>query len=61
MGDHAVESLPLTNPKILEVRGQRVLDSDLAASYGVSTKRLNEQVRRNADRFPTDFLRNLRP
>lgn len=42
------------------VRGQRVLlDSDLAALYGVPTKRLNEQVRRNADRFPGDFLLSL--
>ena len=38
------------------VRGQRVmLDSDLAELYGVPTKRLNEQVARNADRFPDDF------
>lgn len=42
------------------VRGQRVLlDSDLAAVYGVTTRRLNEQVRRNADRFPEDFLLRL--
>jgi hypothetical protein len=41
---------------IHEVRGQRViLDFDLAALYGVSTKRLNEQVRRNRPRFPADF------
>ena len=41
---------------ILTVRGQKViLDSDLARIYGVPTKRLNEQVRRNADRFPLDF------
>jgi hypothetical protein len=41
---------------IYEIRGQRVmLDSDLAAIYGVSTKRLLEQVRRNLDRFPHDF------
>jgi hypothetical protein len=33
-----------------------MLDSDLANLYGVSTKRLNEQVRRNARRFPSDFL-----
>jgi len=47
-------------PRILELRGQRVLlDSDLAALYGVTTKRLNQQVRRNADRFPTDFLMEL--
>ena len=42
------------------IRGQRVLlDADLAAVYGVTTKRLNEQVRRNADRFPDDFLVRL--
>lgn len=41
---------------ILTVRGQKVtLDADLARIYGVPTKRLNEQVRRNADRFPLDF------
>jgi phage regulator Rha-like protein len=38
------------------VRGQRVIpDSDLAKVYGVTTTRLNQQVRRNADRFPADF------
>ena len=43
-------------PNILTVRGKRViLDSDLAALYGVPTKRLNQQVRRNAERFPQDF------
>ena len=36
-----------------------VLDSDLAALYGVKTARLNQQVRRNADRFPEDFFRTL--
>jgi ORF6N domain len=41
-------------------RGQRVmLDWDLAKLYGVSTRRLNEQVRRNADRFPVDFAYQL--
>ncbi len=46
--------------RIFEVRGQRViLDADLAALYGVETKRLNEQVRRNADRFPDDFAFQL--
>jgi hypothetical protein len=45
---------------IVEVRGHKViLDSDLAAIYGVSTKRLNEQVKRNARRFPLDFLFRL--
>ena len=41
---------------IREIRGARViLDADLARIYGVPTKRLNEQVRRNAERFPPDF------
>jgi hypothetical protein len=45
---------------ILIIRGKKViLDSDLAALYGVETKRLNEQVRRNSDRFPEDFMFQL--
>jgi len=45
---------------ILVLRGHRVLlDEDLAALYGVTTKRLNEQVRRNASRFPADFMFQL--
>jgi len=41
---------------IMTIRGQKViLDADLARIYAVPTKRLNEQVRRNADRFPLDF------
>src|SRR5262249_26224726 len=45
---------------ILLVRGQKVLlDNDLAKMYGVSTGRLNEQVRRNRDRFPDDFMFQL--
>ena len=45
---------------ILVIRGHRVLlDSDLAMLYGVTTKRLNEQVRRNPDRFPSDFMFRL--
>jgi hypothetical protein len=45
---------------ILLVRGERViLDADLAELYGVATKRLNEQVRRNIDRFPDDFVFQL--
>ncbi len=41
---------------IITVRGQRViLDADLARIYGMPTRRLNEQVRRNTDRFPPDF------
>ena len=45
---------------IMLLRGERViLDSDLARLYGVSTGRLNEQVRRNAARFPEDFVFHL--
>ena len=48
--------------RILLVRGHNVmLDSDLAELYRVSTKRLNEQVRRNHDRFPEDFMVQLTP
>jgi hypothetical protein len=43
-------------------RGQKVmLDSDLAELYGVETKRLNEQVNRNLERFPEDFMFQLSP
>jgi len=46
--------------RILIVRGYKVLlDNDLAALYGVETRRLNEQVRRNRERFPDDFLIEL--
>jgi len=46
--------------RILFIRGQRVMmDYDLAALYGVTTARLNEQVRRNAERFPADFMFQL--
>ena len=45
---------------ILNLRGQKViLDADLAELYEVPTKRLNEQVKRNADRFPEDFIFQL--
>jgi hypothetical protein len=45
---------------ILILRGQRVvLDTQLAGLYGVTTKRLNEQVKRNIDRFPGDFMFRL--
>lgn len=47
---------------ILTLRGQRVIiDADMARLYGVTTKRLNEQVKRNADRFPDDFVFQLAP
>lgn len=45
---------------ILTIKGQRViLDQDLARLYGISTKRLNEQVKRNRERFPEDFMFQL--
>lgn len=45
---------------ILLIRGKKViLDADLAGLYGVETRRLNEQVKRNADRFPEDFMFQL--
>jgi hypothetical protein len=45
---------------ILLIRGEKViLDADLAVLYGVSTKRLKEQVRRNRQRFPADFMFEL--
>jgi ORF6N domain len=45
---------------IVTIRGARVmLDSDLAKIYGVTTKRLNEQVKRNRERFPPDFVFQL--
>jgi hypothetical protein len=46
--------------KIYLIRGQKVmLDEDLAELYEVETRRLNEQVKRNIDRFPEDFMFQL--
>jgi hypothetical protein len=46
--------------KIYFIRGQKVMfDDDLAELYGVETRRLNEQVKRNIDRFPPDFMFQL--
>ncbi len=55
------EAIPLDmSQRIRVIRGRSILlDSDLAALYGVTTKRLNEQVARNADRSPADFLLRL--
>ena len=58
--DETVVSLAEIERRILTVRRQKVmLDSDLARLYGVPTKRLNEQVRRNLGRFPPDFMFQL--
>jgi hypothetical protein len=52
-------ALPVDS-RILHLRNHKViLDSDLAQLYGVSVKRLNEQVKRNRERFPKDFLFRL--
>ncbi len=62
MTESSVELVPGIEPIILTVRRIKViLDADLARIYGVPTKRLNEQVRRNAERFPPDFMFQLTP
>ena len=49
-------SLTVVESRVLTIRGEKVLlDSDLALIYGVSTKALNQAVRRNSERFPPDF------
>ena len=53
-------AVELVATKIFEIRGKKVmLDKDLAKLYSVETKRLNEQVRRNINRFPDDFMFQL--
>lgn len=53
-------TIEAVEPLIREARGQKIiLDSDLARVYGVPTKRLNEQVKRNLLRFPSDFVFQL--
>jgi hypothetical protein len=48
--------------KIYVMRGEKVMiDKDLAELYGVETRRLNEQVRRNLSRFPEDFMFRMTP
>ena len=60
MPDQHVVPLERVERAILILRGHRViLDSDLANLYGVPVKRLNEQVKRNIDRFPDDFACTL--
>jgi len=53
-------SIPEIESRIITVRNDKVmLDSDLAELYGVTTKRLNQQVNRNLHRFPRDFMFRL--
>jgi hypothetical protein len=62
MSSEAAVAVDAIAERITVLRGQRVIvDADLAALYGVPTKRLNEQVRRNAERFPGDFMFQLVP
>jgi phage regulator Rha-like protein len=57
---HGLIPLEIIERRIYFIRTHKVmLDSDLAELYGVTTKRLNEQVKRNIDRFPTDFMFRL--
>ncbi len=56
----AVTRIHEIDSRILLIRGKKVmLDRDLAQLYGATTKRLNEQVKRNRERFPTDFMFQL--
>ena len=60
MRDSSLIPIEQIQSRILVLRGVRVLlDADLAGLYGVPTKRLNEQVKRNARRFPEDFVFRL--
>jgi hypothetical protein len=63
MNDLAIQELSnsdLIRSRIFTIRGVQVmLDKDLAELYGVATKRLNEQVKRNAERFPSTFMFHL--
>jgi phage regulator Rha-like protein len=62
MNKTAIVIAKRVDSKILFLRGQKViLDADLAELYGVSVKRLNQQIKRNARRFPCDFLFRLSP
>jgi len=62
MDDASIVPSQRIESRIFFVRGRKVmLDADLAELYGVTTKRLNEQVKRNASRFPGDFMFRLTP
>ncbi len=55
-----MNELQTIQSKIYEIRGQNVmLDRDLAEMYGVETRVLNQAVKRNAERFPDDFMFQL--
>ena len=53
--------LETVHDKIIDIRGEKViLDSDVAALYGVETKRINEAVKNNPDKFPKDYIIELK-
>jgi ORF6N domain len=57
MSTKKVLPIDAITPRIATIRGQRVvIDADLAALYGVETKRFNEAVKRNLGKFPPDFM-----
>jgi hypothetical protein len=59
-GSKSVVPVGKIENRILLIRDEKVIiDADLAEFYGVPTKRLNEQVKRNKDRFPDDFMFQL--
>ncbi len=60
MNEKGIIQLDLIESKILLIRGKKVmLDRDLAELYGVETKNLNRQVKRNKERFPVEFMFQL--
>jgi hypothetical protein len=62
MSSHSFNSLTIADveAKLIPLRGQSVLlDRDVAALYGVETKRINEAVRNNADKFPAEYMYEL--
>lgn len=60
VGRTSVIPIERIDQRILLIRGHRVMiDADLAALYGVSTKAMNQAVKRNAERFPPDFAFRL--
>ena len=60
MADPSLLLLPRIEHQILVIRGQKVMvDADLAELYDVETKRFNEAIKRNAARFPADFMFQL--
>jgi hypothetical protein len=63
MAKKSKSPMPLPVESMIQtVRGHKViLDTDLAGIYGVESRRLKDQVKRNADRFPDDFVFRLTP